>query len=138
MSYIVIYDGLCNLCVGLVQLLEQLDRGQRFRYVTMQDTATLSQWGITQDDCEMGMILIKSDRPEQRWQGSAAAEEIGCLMPFGTIFVEAYRSLPGVKSIGDRTYGYVRDNRYQLFGRRSQIYQSSHPTCESNDCRIGT
>ena len=80
----VIYDGDCNLCVSLVQLLETLDRGQRFRYVPMQDTATLTQLNITAEECEMGMILVGPDAVDagvaQRWQGSDAAEEIGRVM----------------------------------------------------------
>ena len=37
MNYKVIYDGNCNLCVTLVQLLENLDQGKRFEYISMQD-----------------------------------------------------------------------------------------------------
>lgn len=81
MNYYVIYDGNCNLCVTLVQVLENLDQGNLFRYVPMQDQTTLSQWGITSADCNMGMILIDAENPQQRWQGSDAAEEIGRLLP---------------------------------------------------------
>lgn len=129
MKYTVVYDGHCNLCSNLVQLLEQLDRGERFQYLPMQDETGLAQFGITSQDCELGMILIDNDQPELRWQGSAAAEEIGRLMPLGNIFVTAYRNLPGIKWVGDRVYEQVRDNRYTLFGRRSQTYQSTYPVC---------
>lgn len=132
MTYHVIYDGNCNLCTTLVQLLENLDRGDRFRYVPMQDEAALQQFEITSEDCEMGMILIDADRPERRWQGSDAAEEIGRLLPGGEVFVGAYRAMPGLKWAGDRVYEQVRDNRYQLFGKRSQTYQSNYPSCCGN------
>lgn len=130
MTYYVIYDGNCNLCTTLVQLLEDLDKGQSFRYVPMQDETTLQQWGITPQDCELGMILIDTNAPSRRWQGSAAAEEIGRLLPLGDIFVNAYRSLPGLKWLGDRVYEQVRDNRYTLFGRRSTTYETAY----SADC----
>ena len=81
MKYNVIYDGTCNLCVTLVQLLENLDQGQRFEYIPMQDLEQLSRFGITSGDCEMGMILIDGNTPERRWQGSDAAEEIGRILP---------------------------------------------------------
>jgi predicted DCC family thiol-disulfide oxidoreductase YuxK len=45
--YCVIYDGNCNLCVSLVQLLESLDRGEQFQYVPMQNDQTLARYGIT-------------------------------------------------------------------------------------------
>ncbi|UBF24607.1 DCC1-like thiol-disulfide oxidoreductase family protein [Kovacikia minuta CCNUW1] len=135
MTYFVIYDSHCNLCVSLVQLLETLDRGEKFQYTPMQDQSTLNQWGITPQDCEMGMILINADFPEQRWQGSDAAEEIGRLLPLGDLFVKAYRAMPGVKWTGDRIYEQVRDNRYTLFGKRSSPYQSQYPACARGDWR---
>ncbi len=130
--YYVIYDGNCNLCVTLVQLLETLDKGQMFRYTTMQDEKTLQQWGVTPQDCELGMILIDANAPARRWQGSAAAEEIGRLLPKSSIFVDAYRALPGVKWVGDRVYEQVRDNRYSLFGKRDSTYKSAYcAECEN-------
>ena len=140
--YKVIYDGNCNLCVTLVQLLEKLDRGQQFSYVPMQDEATLAQFDVTAEDCEMGMILIAPSGPEgssesrrgQRWQGSDAAEEIGRLLPMGSVFVNAYSALPGAKPSGDRAYEFIRDNRYKLFGKREQTYTAHYPVCEDDSC----
>ncbi|XGV97757.1 MAG: thiol-disulfide oxidoreductase DCC family protein [Leptolyngbya sp. BL-A-14] len=137
MTHYVIYDGNCNLCSTLVQLLERLDQGNRFQYLPMQDEQGLSQFGITPEDCEQGMILINAAAPEQRWQGSDAAEEIGRLLPLGDVFVSAYRALPGVKWTGDRAYAQIRDNRYSLFGKRDHTYQSAYPVeCTTDRCRF--
>ena len=129
MTYHVIYDGNCNLCVTLVQLLEILDQGQRFQYIPMQDQQGLNPFEITPEKCNLGMILIDGNDPQRRWQGSDAAEEIGKLLPGGEIFVLAYRSLPGLKWLGDRIYEQIRDHRYTLFGQRSATYQSNYPSC---------
>lgn len=134
MQYYVIYDGRCNLCVTLVQLLETLDQGKQFRYVSMQDEQMLSEWGITAQDCEQGMILIDANTTSKRWQGSNAAEKIGRLLPLGSVFVEAYRALPGMKWAGDRFYEQIRDNRYTLFGKRGDTYQSTY--CVDGSCNI--
>jgi predicted DCC family thiol-disulfide oxidoreductase YuxK len=135
MNYNVIYDGNCNLCVTLVQLLENLDQGKQFEYIPMQDLEQLNRFGITSGDCEMGMILIDAAAPERRWQGSDAAEEIGRMLPSGEAFVAAYRALPGMKWMGDRVYEQVRDNRYTLFGKRSTTYKSVYSVgCRSIDC----
>ena len=133
-SYLVIYDGDCNLCSTLVQALEQLERGSLFRYVPMQDAETLTQWQITAQDCEMGMIVLNINNPTQRWQGSDAAEEIARLLPAGAAVIQAYRAIPGLKGLGDRTYTQVRDNRYAWFGRRATTYQSQYPctACDSD------
>ncbi len=132
--YYVIYDGNCNLCVNLVRSLEAVDQGDRFQYVPMQDAKTLEAFGVTPQDCEQGMILINGDDPQQRWQGSDAAEEIGRQVPFGQAFVDLYRALPGIKWMGDRAYEQIRDNRYGWFGKRSEIYQSSFPVCNDTSC----
>jgi predicted DCC family thiol-disulfide oxidoreductase YuxK len=81
------------------------------------------------------MILIDGNSPSKRWQGSNAAEEIGRLLPLGSLFVEAYRALPGMKWMGDRFYEQIRDNRYTLFGKRGDIYQSTY--CIDGNCQIG-
>lgn len=132
--YCVIYDGNCNLCVNLVQVLEAVDRGQRFRYVPMQEDATLARYGITAADCEAGMILLDQENPDYRWQGSDAAEEIGRLLPVAKGLVDLYRALPGAKGGGDRLYAYIRDHRYQLFGQRQTLYQPTYPLCDDDTC----
>lgn len=133
MNYYVIYDGNCNLCVTFVQMLETLDQGKLFRYIPMQDEQALSQWGITSANCELGVILLDANDPQRRWQGSAAAEEIGRLLPPGNVVVETYRALPGVKWVGDRIYEQIRDNRYTLFGKRSSTYESTY--CPDGSCQ---
>ena len=137
MKYHIIYDGNCNLCTTLVQGLETLDKGQLFDYIPMQDEEALRQFGVTSQDCEMGIILIDASSPERRWQGSDAVEEIGNLLPAGDIVVSAYRTLPGMKWVGDRIYEQVRDNRYKLFGKRSSTYNSAYPVgCNATtDCQ---
>ncbi len=139
--YSVIYDGNCNLCVTLVRLLERLDKGEQFRYVPMQDEATLARFGVSEADCELGMLLIALDEAgeptNRRWQGSDAAEEIGHLLPMGAVFVQAYRALPGMKPAGDKTYEFVRDNRYRLFGKRDETYQPMY-TCADGRCGAKT
>jgi predicted DCC family thiol-disulfide oxidoreductase YuxK len=127
MNYHVIYDGNCNLCVTLVQVLENLDKGQLFDYIPMQDEDALKNFAVTPQDCEMGMILIDAQSPKRRWQGSDAAEEIGRLLPVSDVFVSTYRAMPGLKWLGDRVYEQVRDHRYTLFGKRSSTYKSAYP-----------
>ncbi|MGB3571256.1 MAG: DCC1-like thiol-disulfide oxidoreductase family protein [Phormidesmis sp.] len=148
--YTVIYDGNCNLCVTLVQLLEKLDRAERFDYVPMQNEERLDEFGVSAADCEMGMILIapsssgdsaadpaadSAAASARRWQGSDAAEEIGRLLPMGAVFVNAYRALPGAKPAGDRAYSFIRDNRYSLFGKRDETYISDAALCDDDSCK---
>lgn len=126
MKYHVIYDGNCNLCVSFVQRMEDLDRGQTFNYIPMQDEESLKEFGISSQDCELGIILIDAAHPERRWQGSDAVEEIASHLPVGKPMLDLYRSFPGMKWLGDRAYEQVRNNRYQWFGKRKETYHSPH------------
>jgi predicted DCC family thiol-disulfide oxidoreductase YuxK len=123
MKYQVVYDSKCNLCSNFAQILKQFDREQTFSYIPMQDSLALANYGITPTDCEAGMILIEIDNPTRSWQGSAAAEEIARLLPLGEAFIAAYRAIPGMKWLGDRSYEQIRDHRYEWFGER----QNSEP-----------
>ena len=127
MKYHVVFDGNCNLCVTFTQLLEKFDQGKLFDYIPMQDELSLKQFNITAADCEMGMILLDGANPQNRWQGSNAAEEIVNLLPIGEVFIKVYRSLPGVKVFGDRAYEQIRDNRYNWFGKRDSTYKTVYP-----------
>ena len=39
----------------------------------------------------------------------------------------AYRSIPGMKWLGDKAYERVRDNRYGWFGKTDATYYSEYP-----------
>ncbi len=91
----------------------------------MQDPRCLTQFAITPASCEMGMYLLDLSHPDIRWQGADAAEEIGRLLPLGSLFVDLYRRLPGLKTVGDNVYGLVRDTRYAVWGKREEIYMSA-------------
>jgi len=135
-THLIIYDGICNLCVNFVKALEQIDGGKIFSYLPMQDLEGLSKWEITTADCELGMILIDLQAPiTNRWQGSNAAEQIAKLLPLGNLAVSFYQFLPGLKPLGDRTYIQVRDNRYQLFGKRDQLYNSLYSEVCDTTCK---
>jgi predicted DCC family thiol-disulfide oxidoreductase YuxK len=107
-----------------VQKLEQIDREKLFQYVPMQDQQTLAKFGVTEDDCQQGMMLINADDLTQRWQGSEAAEEIGKLLPGVNLAIDLYRWIPGLKWVGDQCYVQIRDNRYNWFGKHNRTGSS--------------
>lgn len=127
MQYYLVYDGNCNLCVNFTKALEQIDKGQVFSYTPMQAKDVLDSLGISESDCEQGMILIDKNNPDRRWQGSEAAEVIASLLPMGEPLIAMYRAIPSFKWLGDRLYAQVRDNRYQWFGQGETTYTSKYP-----------
>ncbi len=133
MNYLIIYDGDCNLCTGLVQLLENLDRGELFAYSPMQNLQVLAQYQLTLADMAQGVMLIDMHRPHLRWQGTSAIEEIARLLPTGAPFVHLYRQIKPLKWLGDRTYEQIRDYRYALFGKRSHTFVSQYAPLSCGD-----
>jgi predicted DCC family thiol-disulfide oxidoreductase YuxK len=93
----------------------------------MQDNSMISRFGITLADCQWGVILLDSHDWGKRWQGTAAIEEIVRLLPLGESFVAAYRIIPGLKWIGDRSYEQIRDHRYDWFGQRTMPHNTPYP-----------
>ena len=135
MTYYAIYDGNCNLCVTFVKQLEQIDGGKIFRYIPMQDQPTLAEFGVTEADCEQGMMLIDADDLQRRWQGSEAAEEIGKLLPGVNFAIDLYRWLPGLKWLGDLSYLQIRDHRYNWFGKRNTYFSTYRfESCQDGKC----
>jgi predicted DCC family thiol-disulfide oxidoreductase YuxK len=87
MTYNVIYDGNCNLCVTLVQFLENLDKGQLFQYIPMQDKRLESLWNTPQD-CEMGDDLIDGDQVRDDGRVAMQLKKLA-FVPMGSAFVDA-------------------------------------------------
>jgi|GEM_PF-4728128 len=89
-SYYVIYDGNCNLCVTLVKLLETLDQGKIFHYIPMQDEQAIAQWEITPQGCELGVILIDAKVGKEATQPKKLV--VYCpLVVFLSMLIELYR-----------------------------------------------
>jgi predicted DCC family thiol-disulfide oxidoreductase YuxK len=136
MTYLVIYDGDCNLCAGLVQLLERLDQGRTFAYSPMQNAEILARFQLAIADMVLGVMLIDLNCPSIRWQGSSAIEEIAKLLPNAAPFVHLYLQIKPIKWLGDRTYEQIRNHRYALFGKRSHTFVSEFaPICAGDRCQ---
>jgi len=126
-QYLIIYDGQCNLCSTGVQAVHALDQGCLFTYLPMQDATALAPWGITPDTCAQGMMVINMNEPDQRWQGSAAVEQLLSLLPGLAPWVDTYRGMTGLKAWGDACYAQIRDHRYAWFGARADVYRVTGP-----------
>ncbi|MCS6959344.1 MAG: DUF393 domain-containing protein [Pseudanabaenaceae cyanobacterium SKYGB_i_bin29] len=127
---IVIYDGNCNLCTTFVKLMETIDRGRLFRYVPMQKEELLQELGVNPEEMAQGVILLEGwqEKTGRKYQGMAAIERIGELLPGFPLLVQLYNQIPGVKPLVTSGYAWVRDHRYQLFGQ-CPIYESQYPFC---------
>ena len=119
---VVLFDGECNLCNGVVRFLIERDKtGERFRFAAQQSDAgrkLLAQSGYQTAKGEGiadtllvfsgGRLLTHSD----------AALELARYLPAPYPALLATKIVP--KFLRDVAYRFVARNRYKWFGKRDQ------------------
>ena len=116
---IVLYDGVCGLCNGLVKFLLRFDRRDRFRYATLQSefaAQVLAKHGLSAADLNSVTLVQDFGLPVERAYTKSdaimiAAGELGGFWRAGKLAL----MLP--KSIRDRVYELIARNRYRIFGQ---------------------
>ncbi len=119
---IILFDGVCNLCNGVVNFIIDRDPGGRFRFVPLQSEKArelLRPFGI--DDAALNsIVLIQEGKIFTR--SGAVLEIVRHLRGFWPL-LSIFKVIPAF--IRDVFYNYVARNRYRIFG-------------QSETCRIPT
>lgn len=115
--HILMFDGVCNLCNGVVQFVIRRDPEGKFRFAALQSETgqdLLARFRLPLEDFET-FVLIEQDR---NYTKSTAAlrmvRRITGLWPLLYIFIIVPRP------IRDFVYGVVARNRYRWFGRQDR------------------
>jgi len=112
---VILFDGVCNLCNGVVQFVIARDPTGRFRFAALQSDAARR-------------LLGRRDPPRE-WPDSIVLVEDGGVFTRSTAALRVARGLRfpwplayvfvGVpRPLRDRVYDIVARNRYRWFGRR--------------------
>lgn len=116
---VVLYDGVCGLCNGLVQFILKRDVENRFRFASLQSdfAATLLQrHGADSRELDTFYVVIDYGQPRERvlMRSDAILHVVNTL---GGIWKLAGvgRILP--KVLRDGMYKVVARNRYRVFGK---------------------
>lgn len=116
-SHIILFDGVCNLCTGLVQFLIRRDPQGRFRFASLQSEAgrqLLRDHGYPELPLT-SIVYIKGDR----WfHMSTAVLEI--LKTLGGLWQVSgvFRLIP--QGLRDRLYRFIARRRYRWFGKNEE------------------
>ena len=112
---ILLFDGVCNLCNGLVGFILRNDPRRRFRFASLQSPAgqaLLARHGLPTADLD-SVVLIEGGRAFTRSTAVLRiARRMGYLWPLAFVFILIPRPLR------DLCYKWVGKNRYRMFGRR--------------------
>jgi predicted DCC family thiol-disulfide oxidoreductase YuxK len=114
---VVLFDGICNLCVGSLPWLLRMDRRDRLRFGTLQSeagTELLAECGLS-GTYDESMVVVEGDRA---YTESDAVVRIAWLLGFPWALGSVASIVP--KRIRDRVYRWVADSRYEWFGKREQ------------------
>jgi predicted DCC family thiol-disulfide oxidoreductase YuxK len=124
---IILYDGLCGMCDGVVQFLLRHDHKDAFRFAPQQGEAArqvLARHALdsaTMDSATMETICVIENysSPQERvYTRSDAALRIADGLGGIWTLTLAARLLP--RCFRDACYDFVARNRYRIFGRRTE------------------
>jgi predicted DCC family thiol-disulfide oxidoreductase YuxK len=128
---IVLFDGVCNLCNGSVQLIIRHDRQGLFRFASLQSPLgqeLLARFGIDPKVVD-SVILVEGDR----WfKESDAALRIARGMSGAWKALSILRVIP--RPLRDAAYRLIARNRYRWFGRQETCWL---PTPELRERFLG-
>jgi predicted DCC family thiol-disulfide oxidoreductase YuxK len=121
-AHLVLYDGVCGLCHGLVQFILKRDKRGVFHFAALQSSVArtiLQPFGSNPDDLSTFFVLLnyRGSAPRQLSKGRAVifvADALG--WPWRV--VRPLAVLPSV--ILDGLYDLIARNRYRMFGRRDE------------------
>jgi predicted DCC family thiol-disulfide oxidoreductase YuxK len=116
---LLLYDGVCALCNGVVKFLMKRDRGDRFRYAPLQSglgREVLARFGILEFPNGVVLVVNALTANERLYQRSdAVAASLRQLDRFWRGLGRALGLIP--RWLREWGYGVVARYRYRVFGR---------------------
>jgi predicted DCC family thiol-disulfide oxidoreductase YuxK len=114
---VVFFDGVCNLCNGLVQFIIRRDPSGKLKFASLQSDYArkeLVRAGYNPDN--LYSIIVK--KGDQLFERSDAVMEIARHLSGPWPALRVFRILP--RFICDFFYNLIANNRYRMFGRRDE------------------
>ncbi len=117
---LILYDGVCNLCIGWVQFIIKNDKGSKFKFDSLQSFASkeiLKTYKMQINNLDTVVYIRKN---EHFTSSTAVLEILKDLGGFWKVFV-VFKLIP--KKIRDQIYKFIAANRYKIFGKRNYCYK---------------
>ncbi|MBL8764495.1 MAG: DUF393 domain-containing protein [Phycisphaerae bacterium] len=116
---VILFDGVCNLCHGMVRWVIRMDRRERFRFASLKSRAgrealAAAGW-VESAERSGGVVLIDGGRV---LTGSGAVIGIARGLGFPWSLAAAGLILP--RAARDGVYAWVARRRYRWFGVREE------------------
>lgn len=111
---VLLFDGVCHLCAGVVRFVLRHDRAERFRFASLQSEAgrrLAADHGCPDPGLDSVLLLHRG----RLMRKSRAALHICLLLDFPWPLLALFLIVP--RFIADAVYDFVGNRRYRWFGR---------------------
>ncbi len=113
---LIIFDGVCNLCIASVQYVIKHDKKNSFLFTALQSNTGLALIKKhTIDTTKIDSLLLYSET-DGISSKSTAALKIAYNLGFPNSLMAVFFIIP--RFIRDWVYDYIAKNRYQWFGKK--------------------
>jgi len=110
---VLLFDGVCNLCNGVVQFVLKNDRRGVLQFASQQSESGVSLLEQHKIPPMQGVVLLEGDTV---FTGSDAALRLFRHLGGSWGALEVLRIFP--RPLREFVYGFIARNRYKLFGKR--------------------
>jgi predicted DCC family thiol-disulfide oxidoreductase YuxK len=118
-SYIIVFDGVCNLCNSSVQFILKRDRKNQFQFASLQG--------------HFGQQVLRAQQLKQDQFNSFILMEGNIVYTRSTAVLRVMKHLGGAWALGygfiiipkflrDGLYNLIAKNRYKWFGRKEECW----------------
>lgn len=114
-SYILLFDGVCNLCTGIVKFVIKRDRRKVFRFAALQSQSgqsLLEKFDLPVADFDTFVLIIG----DKYYTKSTAVLHV--LKALGGLWAVLYVYIVFPESMRDFIYDVVARTRYRIFGKK--------------------
>ncbi|MHB8626814.1 MAG: thiol-disulfide oxidoreductase DCC family protein [Aggregatilineales bacterium] len=127
---VVLYDGLCALCVQSVRWIKRLDWRHTITYTDLQDWTTVHVRypQLDRDAISGAMHVVGADGTV--YVGYASVRQIIRVLPL-IFWLYPLLYLPGLNWLGPKVYRWIATHRYQL-----NRVSGGSTGCENGACKL--
>ena len=115
-THILLFDGVCNLCNGVVKFIIKNDKKGKFKFAALQSDSArrlLNKFGIAANDIESFVYINEGHSYRRSTAVLHVLLEIGGVWKLFYVFI----IIPGF--IRDFFYSIIAKTRYRIFGKRA-------------------
>ncbi|MEO7501460.1 MAG: DUF393 domain-containing protein [Gemmatimonadaceae bacterium] len=112
-EYTVVYDGNCNVCSRIVDVLERRDKDERLEIIASAAAGAAGRFPWIPPTAYAQSLQVIRTADNRTWQGAAAVEQLLDVLPRGR-FVSWIFSLPFARPLAEKLYRAFARNRYRL------------------------